>query len=308
MARLRSPSYPSYSLEEAVANARKIFEKDRRSPMDRAVVATHLGYNSLNGAADKSLATMMQFGLLEKVAKGEVRVSQWSIDIMFPDSPGQRIAALISAAANPPLFRALNERFPEGPPSNETLRSYLLREEFNDRAIGPIISAYGKTSAYLTQEGANESSVPRDDEPSDFDAPDHREVVFGGAKIGDLIQWEAVGALQMEKPMRVRAVSEDGQWVLVEGSESAIPMSETIVEERVVANGSPPVFKFAEAQSPAQPALAGESEWMRSLVGRDTKVRLLVSGGDMGAKEIGKLMKLLEAQRAVLADDDDDDG
>jgi hypothetical protein len=42
-----------------------------------------------------------------------------------------------------------------------------------------------------------------------------------------------------------------------------------------------------------------------NLVGGDTKVRLLVSGGDMGAKEIGKLIKLLEAQRAVLEDEDD---
>lgn len=157
MARVRSPSYPSYPLDEAIANAQKIFEKDRRAPVDRAVVAKHLGYSSLNGAADKSIATMMQYGMLEKVAKGEVRVSQWAVDILFPDSPDQRISALNSAAASPALFRALNERFTDGPPSNETLRSYLLREDYNDRALGPIISAYTKTSAYLAQEGATES-------------------------------------------------------------------------------------------------------------------------------------------------------
>lgn len=54
------------------------------------------------------------------------------------------------------------------------------------------------------------------------------------------------------------------------------------------------------------PMEAGESEWMRNLLGRDTKVRLLVSG-EMGPKEIGRLIKLLQAQKAVL-DEDDDDG
>ena len=46
---------------------------------------------------------------------------------------------------------------------------------------------------------------------------------------------------------------------------------------------------------------------MRNLVGRETKVRLLVSGGDMGPREIGKLIKLLKAQQAVLSDDDEDE-
>jgi hypothetical protein len=42
-------------------------------------------------------------------------------------------------------------------------------------------------------------------------------------------------------------------------------------------------------------------------VGKGTKVRLLVSGGEMGAREIGKLILLLEAQKAVLADEYEDD-
>ena len=51
-------------------------------------------------------------------------------------------------------------------------------------------------------------------------------------------------------------------------------------------------------------ALAGEAEWMRNKVGSETTVRLLVSG-DMGPREIGRLIRLLEAQKSVLTDDDD---
>ena len=312
MARVRSPSYPSYPLDEAVANARKVYDKDRRAPIDRTVVAAHLGYKSLNGAADKSLATMMQYGMFEKVAKGEVRVSQDAVDILFPDTPSQRISALRRAAVGPPLFRALNERFTDGPPSNETLRAYLLREAFNDRALGPIVAAYTKTNAYLAQEGASESSIPPSDERPDSGREEVEDrdsgATFGGARQGDLIQWESSGVLQFERPKRVRLVTEDGQWVAVEGSETGIPMNEVIVQEQAGTPTPPPAppprFAFEREHEPEK-TVEGEIEWIRSDLGSATKVRLIVKG-EMGPKQIGKLIKLLEAQKEVLSDDDDE--
>ncbi|WP_420965857.1 hypothetical protein [Bradyrhizobium sp. B120] len=61
---------------------------------------------------------------------------------------------------------------------------------------------------------------------------------------------------------------------------------------------------FQQSGSKALPM--GEIEWMRNKVGRETNVRLLVEV-QMGPKEIGKLIKLPEAQKAVLEDDDDDE-
>lgn len=244
MARLRSPSYPSFPLEEAIANARTIFEKDRRSPIDREVVAKHLGYSSLNGAADKALSTLMQYGMLDKVAKGEVRVSQWAIDILHPDGPQQRADALHNAGTNPTLFRTLNDRFSEGPPSQATLRSYLTRENFNDRAIGPIVSSYTKTCAFLAQEGANESSMPRADnvEESDgYDGEVDTGSIFGGACEGDLVDWEVGGVIGNEAPMRVTGLSDDLAWVFVNESKSGLPIDQVIVKERAASPSVPPL-------------------------------------------------------------------
>ena len=67
--RLRSPRYPSMSLEDAISHGRTIFDKDRRHPIAREVAAAHIGYKSLNGAADSALSSLMQFGILEKVAR-----------------------------------------------------------------------------------------------------------------------------------------------------------------------------------------------------------------------------------------------
>jgi ribosomal protein S28E/S33 len=43
---------------------------------------------------------------------------------------------------------------------------------------------------------------------------------------------------------------------------------------------------------------------MRNKLSRETNVRIIAEGV-MGPKEIGKLIKLLEAQKAVLEDDDE---
>lgn len=48
--------------------------------------------------------------------------------------------------------------------------------------------------------------------------------------------------------------------------------------------------------------IAGEREWIRGPLSRDVTYRIFVSG-ELGPKEVGKLIKVLEAQRAVLSDD-----
>lgn len=50
------------------------------------------------------------------------------------------------------------------------------------------------------------------------------------------------------------------------------------------------------------PPFAGEREWIRGPLSRDVTYRIFVSG-ELGPKEVGKLIKVLEAQRAVLSDD-----
>ena len=54
------------------------------------------------------------------------------------------------------------------------------------------------------------------------------------------------------------------------------------------------------------PDTEGEIEWMRNRVGRATNVRLMVTG-EMGPKEISRLIRLLETQREVLLDESDED-
>lgn len=306
MSRARSPSYPNTPLGEAINLVGRIFKEDRRNPIDRAVAAKHLGYNGLSGASDMTLAALMHYGLTERVAKGEIRVSQLAVDILHPADPQQRKAALQKAAFLPPLFQALRGRFPDGRFSNEALRSYLTREGFVDRAIAPAARAFSETCAFLEKENAFESGgITAGPEPESFSPPVPTKT-YGGASVGDLIQWESGGALQFQQPRRIRLVTDDGQWVCVDGSETGIPMNEVLVE----GHSAPPVVVAAAPRFPLDPPaitagalVSGETEWIKNKVGKETSVRLMVTG-EMGVKEISRLIKLLEAQKAVLDEDD----
>lgn len=174
MSRTRSPGYPNFSLREAVKRAERIFSADRRNPIDRENAAKHMGYSGISGAADKALATMMHFGLLERTGKGEVRISQAALDILHPDTEAQRKQALHAAAYRPQLFATLLARFPDGA-SETTLKSFLVRENFLDRAIGPALSAYEDTCSYLKQEGAYESRGPGAEEAEESDPTELEE-------------------------------------------------------------------------------------------------------------------------------------
>lgn len=155
--RQRSPNYPNLSLPDAIARVRRVFDADRQVPLEREVVARHMGYSGLSGASDKTIGSIMQYGLLERVGKGEVRVSQVAMDIFHPETDDERRQALHAAAFAPPLFRALREKFPHGAPSQDAMRSHLVRQGFLDRAIPPVMSAYTETCQYLQQENAWES-------------------------------------------------------------------------------------------------------------------------------------------------------
>lgn len=77
-----------------------------------------MGYSGPSGAADKALATLFHYGLVERLGKGEVRVSQRAVDIIHPDKPEDRSRALLEAAITPAIFRDLRERF--GDPVSES--------------------------------------------------------------------------------------------------------------------------------------------------------------------------------------------
>jgi hypothetical protein len=125
---------------------------------------------------------------------------------------------------------------------------------------------------------------------------------------GDLVQWTSGGVDQFETPRRVQSVHRRNgkEWAFVAGTNTGVPLSElTVVTPK---SGAPAPPSTTEPSDPiALPSTNKEREYLRGVISRDTSYRLLVSG-DIGPKELGKMIKLLQAQKAILEDEPDKEG
>ncbi len=303
---IRSPSYPSMSLKDAVDAVAKIERQYRSATVDRGNASKLIGYSGPSGPANSALASMAAYGLLERAGKGEARVTQRARAILHASNDAERVENLLAAASEPDLYRELRERFDGiAVPPEDGVITYLNRQGFNPTAIKPAARAFLQTMEFVKEINGNEShgnEKPKGPESLNPDPDESRNKVFGGAKVGDFIQWESQGALQFSHPLRVRHVTPDGQFVAVEGSETGIPMNEVLIETR--APVIPPALPFI----PFTPAKTNEpeegfEEWFRAKVGAGKQIQILYRGADdLGPKEIQKLIDILTAQKAALDD------
>jgi len=247
---VRSPTYPSIPLRDAIVRARDLFEAERHNPISREAAAKLLGYSGLTGGSNKALADLASYGLIQRVGKGEIRVSNRVAALVHPENSDEYRQALQEAAMQPKLFSELRERFPDHLPTDGNLEGVLVRMGFSKAGTKPAKRAFLETFGYLEEEAGSESHGEDEEQNAESGSPNN-ETVFGGASVGDLIQWESQGALQFETPRRVRWVSPDGDWLAVEGSDTGIPMNQVTVE-RNGAKEPPPI-------PPAQPREQAEA-------------------------------------------------
>lgn len=299
--RIQSPSYPVMSLDEAISKVAKIEERYRSSTVDRLDAAKLLGYAGATGPSNMTLASLSAYGLLERTGKGEVRVTERARSILYSDNPNELSSSLKEAAFTPSLYRELRERFPDvWVPPEEGVATYLNKRGFNSTAVRPAAKAFLQTMRYLQKMGVTESSSQAGEQAQESSPPPKAtaQVVFGGARIGDLVQWESNGILMLDKPHRVRRISEDGRWIAVEGSETGIPMEQVIVHEQTQGQekfADPPRFP------PSEPAGQenGPGTDLRFQLGKGIVVRIN-SPKELGADELDKLVALITAQSIAL--------
>ncbi|MES2724771.1 MAG: hypothetical protein V4656_16590 [Pseudomonadota bacterium] len=148
MERQRSPSYPTLTLEQAIEMVGKIHKANRTNVISRETAARDMGYSGLTGRSLTVLGSLAQYGLVEKAGKGDIKVTRRAVEILHPVEESHRAEAIAEAAAAPALFQTLHERFPEGVPSANALRSFMVHSNFNDVAIGPAIAAFLETISF----------------------------------------------------------------------------------------------------------------------------------------------------------------
>lgn len=252
---IQSPSYPSLSLASSIDHTKKIEALYRTSAADRQDAAKLMGFSSLSGPANKALAALASYGLVERAGKGMLRVTPLAISIIHPKSDEERRKALLEAAQTPQLFREIREQFPDLPvPPEPGVVTHLNRAGFNPNSVPKAARAFLETARFVEQLGGTESHGLSDDDDAGSDPPDERSS-FGGASVGDFIQWESQGVLQFKTPRRVRWVSSDGGWLAVEGSDTGIPMDQVTVEK--TGSKAPPPIPPEDPAARDKPEVAG---------------------------------------------------
>lgn len=138
----------------------------------------------------------------------------------------------------------------------------------------------------------------REDRPPDAVCMDRLILIDGfshaGAKTFLRVYDETIAYAGLVGPDKADANTE-------QAADKAIASVETM--EQATNKGQLTAFTF---MPPNMLEGAQEREWLRGPLSKATSYRLLVNG-ELGPREIGKLIRLLEAQKAVLDDDEDSD-
>jgi hypothetical protein len=228
----RGPNFPSISLERAVGFAQILYEKEKRAAVGVPVVLSHWGYkNPKSSTAAMALAALKSYGLLDYQGSGPNRLAKLSpraLRIVL-NTP-ERADELKAAALAPKIHQQLWEKYKEdGLPSDEAIKHHLILDlDFNDAAVDGFLGRLRSTFSF--------ANLVKSDTLSDKPLP----------IVGDFVQWESQGALQLPEARKVSGLSDDGQFVFVEGTSTGLPVGEVVVVKAPTNSNLPPQAAIAD--------------------------------------------------------------
>ncbi|MEX2553469.1 MAG: hypothetical protein WD627_10780 [Actinomycetota bacterium] len=132
----RSPAAPSRTLNDALADVRKLYDTYTHSSFSRAEIASALGVSASSGPFSQRLYTHREFGLIEGTGDG-YKVSQAFLEMnnSDPQNPQFKRRAL-EAIKRSPVFKELLDEWKVKLPPQEAVAKRLEQQKlFNpDRA------------------------------------------------------------------------------------------------------------------------------------------------------------------------------
>lgn len=243
----RSPSFPYVDLGAALEMVRKVNREERGHPCSREVAFKHIGISAKSGPGRRTLAALKAFDLVE--LKDDTLhltpLAHQIVDDERPVSP-KRAKAIQKAALSPPIHERLWAKYKNNLPSDHQLRHELVWQEgFNKGSVDDFIGEYKRTLDFAK---IGESGTIGPDAGDDEELP--------RVAVGSHVQWESQGVMQFPQPRRVVGLSDDGQWVFVEGSKTGLPLNEVTVEHSPKASSMNPATQTPPTAPPANPFYA----------------------------------------------------
>jgi len=259
-AKNRSPNYPVISLGEAIQRIQAIYKQQRQYPTNRDVLAKLLGYKSLNGASAGLISALSKYGLLEGHGD-KLKVSALGQDLSL-HRPGdlEYAAAIEKAAFAPALFRDLHNQYPNGLPSEHSVRVELIKSGFNLKSVDSVIRVYRDTLGLLDANNTDSTTDSFFEESMEtptqtLSATGHRQSSSGSAPAMDRTVTTVANDPRMRAIQLPYSVTE---WATLQ---AAFPLSEDAWQQMMaVLTAMKPAIVAAPEKQELQTANAEQSE------------------------------------------------
>ena len=247
--RMRSPEHPFINLDTALKRARQFYDVAVRNAISINSAIKGWGYAEGSSGGLQTTAALISFGLLKDEGTGEKRKLQLTplalhilLDVR-PDS-SDRAELIKRAALMPKIHKQLWDKWGAQRPSAIEIRHVLTVEwepPFNEKSVDGFINEYEETIRFakLNEAGPEEKHEENKETPAAY-----------VTKVGDYVQWEQNGVLALPEPTRVRAITPDGKFALLEGSNTGVPITE-LIQEQPPAGAAVPASGHVPSSSPA---------------------------------------------------------
>ncbi|HIA75740.1 MAG TPA: hypothetical protein EYN92_04845 [Dehalococcoidia bacterium] len=126
----RVRSYPAHTIKDTLEIAKAIYHDNAGLPLDRKLLATHLGISPRSSSFTTLLAASEQYGFTRgRYRDDTISLTDLGISISMPKSIQELTGSLLKAAHMPEKFGKLNQLINEGElPKPEFLTNLLVRD------------------------------------------------------------------------------------------------------------------------------------------------------------------------------------
>lgn len=229
----RSPSYPFISVGKALEQAAALFsqEGEYAAPLESAIGAW--GYSPKSSGGRQTLATMKYYGLIEVSGGGDerkIKISDVAKRILLDDreDTSEKDQLIRYVALTPAAHSTLYGEYPNGLASDATVQHFLVFDHgFNKTAASELLDEYKETASYIGLYQPDKIV----DKLDDSDKGNGVKKETPNVKIGDKIQATVQGIDQFADGAIVQGLTDDGQFVFVDQSDSGVPIEDVTIME-----------------------------------------------------------------------------
>ena len=227
----RSPAYPGLDLKQALEKAKALNDAEGKYAVPMAPAFAAWGYGAKSSGGREVRAALKYFGIITVEGDnetGKVKLTEKALRVLLDEREDQteKRTLIREFALTPAIHKRLVEQFPDGIKSPATAEHFLVFDEgYNKSAAAEIVAEFQATAIY--------AGLYKPASVSDINKPKRDVATKDPAKIGDMVQIEIDGVLQLDAPKRVRAIQdhEGKPWVFVDGHEAGVPMEQVTVTE-----------------------------------------------------------------------------